>query len=511
VRPRLLLSCFVLLSGAGMLRAQLGFQGAEWVTNGSDAQRSFSIPADPAISVDGLRTPGFQLLWKTRLSPILSNDAGQVNSLTPAILMDRYIGYRGFRSLAFVAGSSNTVYAIDSDLNRIEWKTKLPVSAAATGSPNCPGGLTSPMARATGAEYPNAPSFGGLGTRGGPAASGVGEQNQGAITIPAALAASAAAAAGPPRPRLRLPVLIYVLAGDGMLHTLYISNGVEAEAPITFLPPDANAQGLVIINGVAYAASHSCNGAPAGVWGLDIASKQVAVWKPPSVDIPGDMAGSAGPAFGPDGTVYATTTAGALVALDPKTLAVKDTYESGQEFTSSPVVFQYKARNLVAAATRDGSIHVLDAASLGTPLFKTPADSANFTPGALASWQSSDGVRWLLAASGGTEKSAVTTWKIVEREGGIAVEPGWRSRDVMSPLTPMVINGVVFAVSSGENRPGENAVLYALDGATGKVLWDSGKAITSFVHSGGLSGGAGQVYLETYDQTLYAFGFPVEH
>jgi outer membrane protein assembly factor BamB len=75
----------------------------------------------------------------------------------------------------------------------------------------------------------------------------------------------------------------------------------------------------------------------------------------------------------------------------------------------------------------------------------------------------------------------------------------------------MIINGVVFAVSSGENRPTENAVLYALDGATGNVLWDSGKSITSFVHGGGLSGGAGQLYLETSDQTLYAFGFPVEH
>src|SRR5580704_14155296 len=299
------------------------------------------------------------------------------------------------------------------------------------------------MARATGAEYPNAPSFGGLGTRGGPAESGVGEPNQGAVTIPAALAA----VAGPARPRLRLPVLIYVLAGDGMLHTLYISNGVEAEAPIPFLPPDANAQGLVIINGVAYAASHSCNGAPAGVWALDIASKQVAVWKPPSVDISGDIAGSAGPAFGPDGTVYAATTAGALVALDPKTLAVKDTYESGLEFTSSPVLFQYQTRNLIAAATGDGSIHLLDAASLATPLFKTPANSANVAPCALASWQASDGVRWLLAASG----SVVTSWKIVERDGAIAFEPGWRSRDLMSPLTPMIINGVVFAVSSGEN------------------------------------------------------------
>jgi outer membrane protein assembly factor BamB len=501
VTRRLLLSCFFLLSGAGMLRAQLGFQGAEWVTNGSDAQRSFSIPTDPAISVDRLRTPGFQLLWKTKLS----NDASQVNSLTPAILMDRYIGYRGFRSFAFVAGSSNTVYAIDSDLNRIEWKTKLPIPAPAIGTLTCPGGLTSQIARSTTANYPVPGTFGGLGTRRGPAESGVGLSNQGAVTIPAALAASAAAAAAPGGgpARLRLPVLIYVLAGDGMLHTLYISNGAEAEPPTNFLPPNASAQGLVVIDGVAYAASHSCNGAPAGVWALDIASKQVAAWKPSS----GDIAGSAGPAFGPDGSVYATTTAGALVALDPKTLAVKDTYESGLELSSSPVVFQYKQHNLIAAATRDGRIQVLDAASLATPLFKTPADSRNFAPAALASWQSPDGVRWLLAASQG----AVTAWKIVERDGAITLEPGWRSRDLVSPLIPIIMNGVVFAVSSGEGSPAQNAVLYALDGATGKALWDSGKSITSFVHSGGLSGGAGQLYLQTSDQTVYAFGFPVEH
>jgi outer membrane protein assembly factor BamB len=83
---------------------------------------------------------------------------------------------------------------------------------------------------------------------------------------------------------------------------------------------------------------------------------------------------------------------------------------------------------------------------------------------------------------------------------------------------------VVFAVSSGEFQPTDEglsaservrrsspAVLYALDGATGKAIWDSGKTITSFVHSGGLSGQAGQLYLETFDETLYAFGFPMEH
>jgi outer membrane protein assembly factor BamB len=98
------------------------------------------------------------------------------------------------------------------------------------------------------------------------------------------------------------------------------------------------------------------------------------------------------------------------------------------------------------------------------------------------------------------------------------------SRDLVTPLTPLVINGVVFAVSSGEARGKDAkmtasqrakasvpAVVYALDAATGKELWNSGKAIASFMHGGGISGGAGQIYLGTHDGMLYSFGFPIEH
>jgi outer membrane protein assembly factor BamB len=170
-------------------------------------------------------------------------------------------------------------------------------------------------------------------------------------------------------------------------------------------------------------------------------------------------------------------------------------------------------------------------------LFITPAYSATgFEPGALATWQAVDGVRWLLAPASGPPGSgfspgngavtngAIVAWKVSDRDGAFFLEPSWISRDMLAPLTPVIINGVIFALSSGEFRSdgarlsaaerarrSSPAVLYALDGATGKVLWDSAKTITSFVHSGGLSGGAGQVYLETYDETLYAFGFPIEH
>jgi outer membrane protein assembly factor BamB len=55
------------------------------------------------------------------------------------------------------------------------------------------------------------------------------------------------------------------------------------------------------------------------------------------------------------------------------------------------------------------------------------------------------------------------------------------------------------------------AVLYALDGMTGKELWNSGPAITSFTRGGALAGGMGQIYVGTHDGTIYAFGFPMEH
>jgi outer membrane protein assembly factor BamB len=149
-----------------------------------------------------------------------------------------------------------------------------------------------------------------------------------------------------------------------------------------------------------------------------------------------------------------------------------------------------------------------------------------------------DGVRWLLAASdaalasgagfaatnGPVTTGAVAAWRVVDRNGAISLEPGWLSRNLISPLTPVIINGVVFALSSGEFQPADDslpaservrrsspAVLYALDGATGNTIWDSAKTITSFVHSGGLSGQASQVYLESFDENLYAFGFPMEH
>jgi outer membrane protein assembly factor BamB len=92
-----------------------------------------------------------------------------------------------------------------------------------------------------------------------------------------------------------------------------------------------------------------------------------------------------------------------------------------------------------------------------------------------------------------------------------------------APLTPIIVNGVVFALASGEYHPGDaavtpaerarrssHAVLYALDATAGKELWNSGKVMSSFVRGTGLSSSPGQIYVVTSDSTIYCFGMPYE-
>jgi hypothetical protein len=502
------------ISGAllsGVAHAQFGRGAGEWNTAGGDAHRSFWTPTDGKISRASLAKPGFTMTWKVKLD----NAPRASNALTPALIMTGYIGYRGFRSLGFLSGSSDKIYGMEIDVGRVEWQKSLPAATGSAGA-NCAGGITSNVARPVQTAFPNLTSQGGRGGGGGrvnAAKSDVGKPGEGAPILKTIEETQAAAAArrganapanpgrggrGPGGAPRRMPNYVYAIGADGMLHGMYVSNGEEPEPAIQFLGANANASGLTIVDNVAYTVtSGGCGNVADGVWALDIESKQVSSYA-------AKTAGSTGFAFGGDGTVFVTTTGGDLVALEPKTLKVKDVYGAKQEFTTSPILFQYKEKALVAAATKDGNIHVLDAASLKAPL-SAPA-AAGVAAGALSTWQDTDGTRWLLAPT----SSAVSAWKIVEQNGAVSLQKGWTSRDITAPVTPLVVNGVVFAASAGQRST--PSVLYALDGGTGKELWNSGKAITSFIaHNGGLSGGGTQVFLGTFDGTIYGFGFPVEH
>jgi outer membrane protein assembly factor BamB len=257
-----------------------------------------------------------------------------------------------------------------------------------------------------------------------------------------------------------------------------------------------------------------------------------------------------------DGTLYVAVGAGpavtagvanAIVALEPMTLKVKDSFTlTASTFETTPIVVQVGARQLVVAATRDGRIVVLDSGSLGgadhkTPLvFSPPYSSAtsSYAPAGVASWQDANGVRWLLlptagrsaaaagipASNGPVTSGAIVALRLEESGGTVSLKPGWVSRDLVSPWTPIVVNGVVFALSSGAYQPVAGtsvtpavrasrsvpAVLYALDSATGAAIWNSGRAMTRSADVGNLLAGNSQIHVVTSDYLVYAFGFAME-
>jgi len=483
--------------------------GNDWMTAGFDAQRSSWVRADPKIAVEAMGS-GFILEWKRKL-PVAARPG---NAVTAPALLDFYIGYRGFRTLGFVGDAGNNVTAIDTDINRIEWEKKYGAVAGA-GTAACPGGMTSTVTRPTNASYPPTVFGRGFG-RSAPAKSGVGEPGAGAVTLkdmanrrppgpppvppqtPGAKPRTAPAAS----PFGRGIQWLNAITADGKFHSLYVSNGEEPNPAVEFLPANAHARGLLVFGGTAYAATvNGCGGAPNGVWALDIESKKVSSWK-----APGNVSGSHGFAALPDGTLIVSA-GSEMVALGAKTLEQKATFKVGKTLTSSPVLMDVKNHDLAAVTTDDGQLNVFDAEKLAAgPVASIATGAGNYAVGALASWLDPNGGRWIAVP----HAKGVSVFGLTEQGGSFALKKAWDSRPMAGALTPITVNGVMFAVSSGRPGTGGKAVLYALEGASGKELWNSGAAITSYVSSGGLAAGGSRVYVSGHDGVQYAFAFHLE-
>jgi outer membrane protein assembly factor BamB len=234
----------------------------------------------------------------------------------------------------------------------------------------------------------------------------------------------------------------------------------------------------------------TCGGTPNAVWSLTLDTNLISEWKTGDASV-------VGLAFGSDGTLYATTTKG-MAALDSKTLKVKQEQEHGA-FATPPMVVKFKDKEYVAAANVSGHVFLFDPVTLAT-LVNVPGGGVKMG-GALATWEDSESKsRWVLAARAGK----VVAFKVVEENGSVALKEGWSSKEMVSPAPPIVVNGVVFVLSSGS--VGVPAVLYALDGMTGKELWNSGKTIAGY-STIGISSGQSKVFVGTHDGMLYAFGY----
>ena len=588
----------------GVMFAQVGRGGSEWLTAQADAQRTSWIRTDAKISVASMSQPGFDLQWSSKLD----NQTRGLAGLTQGVSAN---GVTLFVPMSVVAGSSNNVYAIDNDTGYVVWQRKFDAALPA-GVAGCSGGITSAPTRIVdvtpvatpppivaappGAAPAPTPPAGGRGVVGyrsllgepgqgvpvegraggggraaGPAPAAPGRVG-GAPAAPAAPAGEAGFARGavPPGPAqgggargrqagpgipgapatggggLGRAMVGYTVASDGMLHVVGLQSGKDLQQPARFLPANAQWSNALAVNTTLYAAtSGNCGGAPNGVWGIDLesAAKPVVSYRTNGGSVVGPVAMSTDgntvfAAIGP-GTTTGDGKTNAIVALDSKTLGLKDWFsQPTSEFVTGPMIFRHGTRDVVAAATKDGRVFLLDGTSLGGATHATPLIASRAIVGgggtvadALATWEQATAAvgstpasttRWILvpisgrpsgarAVNGAIRNGAVVALRVQDVKGVLSLEPAWASHDLSAPAAPIIVGGVVFALGTG--RPaaaggtGTPAVLQAYDGATGKALWNSGKSMTSFASPGSFWSALGQAYVGTNDGTLYAFGF----
>ena len=458
----------------------------DWPTLGGDAQRTGWAKADDRITKENVKD--FKLVLKRKFDTLKEKGP---RSLAPPVVMGRLISYKGFKELAFVAGSSDDLWSIDVDLNRIFWHKHFETAAdtpkTANGSGPCPASITAVPAL-------NVP-FSFNATRPRVPVTGI----------------QAAANAASPRPA-------FAVSSDGKLHFVNTSTGEDAIPPVNFLPAGAKASGLTLIDGVVYTTTAgSCGGTKDGVWAIDLNT--------PEGTVTNFAVNSGGLAIGTDGTVYVQSDAGAVLALAAKTLKLKHsvTGEGTANNLPIPVVFAYKGKDLIVSAGADGRLSLLDSQSLGgadskTRLYQTPSltSAGRAIRGALASWLDADGTRWVLVPVWGSPNGSVVAFKLEAPDGKPILTQVWASREMSSPLPPVIASGVVFVLSAGDYMKDDHpkgathAVLYALDGTTGKEMYSTGKQVTAPGSLTGVTVANGRVYFATTDNTLWAFGVFME-
>jgi outer membrane protein assembly factor BamB len=490
---------------------------SDWTMFDGDPQRSGWAKDETEITKDNVSK--LKLLWKVKLD----NEPAGLGSLTAPITISKVIHNSNFLDLAIVGGTSDKLFAVDIDSGKLFWQRQLP--------------------------RPTIPK----------------PQYASEWLCPFSLNATPIA----DRPTRAL----YAVASDGRLYFINWANGEDKEPPVQVLPPYAKTWSLNISQGTLYVpSSQGCGGVKSGVWAVDLQDPKHAV----TSFLAGPTAGAgiwgrAGVAIGPDGSIYAETGDGpndpetgkyadTILKLAPKTLKLTDYYiPTNRAYLTrkdldmgnmSPLIFPFGGKQLIAGAGKEGVIYLLDAASPGgadhrTPLFRSPLytnDSVKFAGagfwGSFATWDSK-GTRWLLAPAWGpqgkdspkfptsfdeTPHGSIMAFKVEMKDGSPVLVPGWRSRDLGYPDPPIIANGIVFALSTGDQveqadangklytvpdrvrlKTG-NAVLYAFDAETGKELYNSGDAMKQFTHFSGLAIADGRLFCTTYDGVIYAFG-----
>ena len=426
---------------------------ADWPSQGGNPQHSGWARSEQFINKTSV--PGLQLLYKYRPA----NEAQGLNSLTPPIVDGNLITYLGFKEMLMFGASSNKVFSVDADLNKLiwesHWQSRGEKSGNSTPTLACPGGLTAPVAMAGSSS--SSMNFAAEARRPAP--------------VPGVI---------PRRPSPYLPPLsqsvypltpttltrlaaVYAVSSDGSLHVVNSSTGQDLLPSMAFLPANSKVTGLVFRDNVVYATTaDGCNGSPNAVYALDLlsADKRVASFAPQG----GGFAGTNGMTVGNDGTIYVQTSYApgdavgqshdTVVALTPKELKVKDYFVvpgkplSKKDVLSpgiTPLVFSGAGKDMLLAGARNGRLYLLDSTSLGgadhhTPLFESPAlargdksyDGNGFR-GAFSTWLDTESAtRWFYAPVSGPTPSLA---QLAAGSNASSSQTGPRRRTRSNPAT----------------------------------------------------------------------------
>jgi outer membrane protein assembly factor BamB len=524
IAPRVFKKYRILMPLLGFLCLVPATPAADWPTFGHDPQRTGWAMDETTLTPRNVSN--LELKWKAALK----NEPLSLTALTAPVVAEQINTAQGNKTVVYVAGSSNHLFGVDAATGSIIWSRDFETHVLPKDQTMwlCPNNVN---------------------------ATPVIDRHTGTL---------------------------YAIAADGKLWGFDLGSGDVKFGPVQFVPAFSKDWSLNLHGSTIYTAiSQGCGGAQSGIYAMDVRDPRRPVIRDLLLAPRGaGIWGRGGPVIGMNERIYAETGDGpfdpaagnygsTFVAAALPDLQVLDYYtpENFQHVTqydldigaASPVWFASGNHNLVAGGGKEGVLYLLDADALGakdhhTPLYtvKLANDPEEFQAkgiwGAPAIWRDEAGATWLyvpiygpvsshapttFALNGPTPHGCILAFKVALDASSKepALQPVWISRDFDVPDPPVLANGVLFALSTGENPlqvSGErakviysgqklltdqeraanthNAELYALDAKTGKLLYRSGEAMATWVHFSGLAVAGGQVYAVDHDSNLYCFG-----
>ncbi len=295
--------------------------------------------------------------------------------------------------------------------------------------------------------------------------------------------------------------IIYLNTSDGKLRGLSLSTGDERVTPTEFVTPFARNWSLNLIDDVIYSpTARGCGGAIANISAMDVSDpahpRLSRLYT--SGGRPAGAWGRGGVVRGPRGIIAQTAdgpydpAAGSfgetVMTLAPKELRIVDSftpsnwkYLNARDLdlgSTGPVVFPFQGRTLVATIAKEAVLYLLDANALGgadhsTPLYQSvrlgndeEMLGGRGVWGSIATAADAQGRRFLYVpmwgppsknapaftfSYGDAPQGSVMAFEVSSEGDKLSLIPTWISRDMHVPDPPVVANGVVYAIQTGEN------------------------------------------------------------